>query len=92
MRKLEYLRKLVNRTDDLAKLKDALLPIEFGKSAYIDGIFVNGDTLKVFVTSNKGTNKFVISKPKKLLCRFDIYNFSRVQPDDIESVLKMFSE
>ena len=88
MRKLDYLRNLVNRTNDLAKLKNVVLPIDFGKTAYIDGINVNGDSLELFVTSNKGTNKFTISKPKSLLCRFDIYNFSRSQPEfDIESYL-----
>nr|DAK89048.1 MAG TPA: hypothetical protein [Caudoviricetes sp.] len=88
MRKLDYLRNLVYRTNDLVKLKYAVLPIEFGKTAYIDGINVNGDSLELFVTSNNGTNKFTISKPKSMICRFDIYNFSRSKPEiDIESYL-----
>lgn len=88
MRKLDYLRNLVNRTNDLAKLKNAVLPIGFGKTAYIDGIAVNDNSLVFFVVNDKRTSKFVISKPKSLICRFDIYNFSRTQPEfDIESYL-----
>ena len=88
MRKLDYLRNLAYRTNDLAKLKYAVLPIEFGKTAYIEGISVNGDRLELFVVNNKGTNKFTINKPKSMVCRFDIYNFSKPQFNiDIESYL-----
>lgn len=86
MRKLDYLRKLVIRTNDLMKLKNAVLPIDFGKTAYIDGIAVNGDSLEVFVASDNGTSKFTISKPKSMICRFDIYNFSKPQPFDIKVI------
>lgn len=88
MRKLDYLRNLAYRTNDLAKLKNVVLPIEFGKAAFIDGIVVDDNSLVFFVVNDKRTSKFVISKPKSMICRFDIYNFSRSQPEfDIESYL-----